>query len=103
MDLLQNVFFYYINDIFWCNVSNVNPLKCASMNNQEWKIKTTIIDINNNETLFYLYSIKINKWSGNFNNINDPYATLCVPNVDKKINISVVNIMSRTNETKHIE
>ena len=30
------------------------------MNNQEWKIKTTIIDINNNETLFYLYNIKIN-------------------------------------------
>ena len=32
---ITKCFFYYINDIFWCNVSNVNPLKCASMNNQE--------------------------------------------------------------------
>ena len=89
--------------MFSCNMLNVNPLKCVSMNNQECKIKTKIIDINNNETLFYPYSIKINKCSGSCNNINDAYAKLCVPDVVKNINAKAFNLMSRTNEARHIE
>ena len=42
---------------FGCNVLSVNPLECVSMNNEECEIRTKIIDINNNEPLFYLYSI----------------------------------------------
>ena len=37
------------------------------------------------------------------NNINDPYAKMCVPDVVKNLNAKVFNIMSRTNETRHIE
>ena len=33
------------------------------------------------------------------NNINDPYSKLCVPDVTKNINITVFNLVSRTNET----
>ena len=33
--------------------------------------------------MFYPFSVKINKCSGNCNNISDPYARLCVPNVIK--------------------
>ena len=50
--------------IFGCSVLNVNSLECVSMNNQGCKIRTKIIDINNNEPTFYPYSIKINKCSG---------------------------------------
>ena len=49
-----------------------------------------------------LYFIKVNKCSGISNNINDPYAKFCVPDVVKNINIKVFNLMSRTNETRHI-
>ena len=73
------------------------------MNNQECNIRTKIIDINNNKPLFYPYSIEVNKCSGSCNNINDPCAKLCVPDVVKNINVKVFNLMSRTNETKHIE
>ena len=73
------------------------------MNSQECKIRTKIIDISNNEPTFYPYNIKANKCSGNRNNINDPYAKLCVPDVVKNINVKVFNIMSRTSETRHIE
>ena len=31
--------------------------------------------------MFYPYSIKANKCSGTCNNINDPYAKLCVPDI----------------------
>ena len=38
-----------------------------------------------------------------FNNINDPYAKFCVPDVAKNINVKVFNLMSWSNQTKHIE
>ena len=88
---------------FSFNPLNVNSLECVSMNNQECKIRTKIIDINNNELIFYLFSIKINKCSGSCNKINDPYAKLSVPSSIRDINIKVLNLMSRSNQTRHIE
>ena len=73
------------------------------MNNQERKTRTRIININNNEPVFYPFSIKVNKCSGSCNNINDLYAKLWVSNVVKNINLKVFNLMSFTNQTKHIE
>ena len=78
-----------------CDVLSVNSLKCVSMNNQECKIRTKILDINNNEPSLYPYS------SDSCNNINDPYWKLCVPDVVKNINVKVFNLMLRANETKH--
>ena len=89
--------------MFSCNVLNVNSLQCASMNNQKCKIRTKIIDINNNEPTFYPFSISVNKCSGSCNNINIPYARLCFPDIIKNINVRVFNLMSRTNETRHIK
>ena len=71
-----------------------NALKCVSMNNQECKIRSEIIDINSNEPLFYPYSIEVNKCSGNCNNINDPYAKLSVPDVVKNMIVKVFNLIS---------
>ena len=82
--------------------SNINSLECVSMNNQECKTRTKIIDVNNNEPVFYPYSIKVNKCSGSCNNINNSYPKLCVPDVIKNINTKVFNLMSRINETRHI-
>ena len=36
-------------------------------------------------------------------NINDPYAKMCVPDVVKNLNVKVFNLMSGTNETRHIK
>ena len=41
--------------------------------------------------------------SSSYNNIKDPYAKTCVPDVIKNLNIKVFNLMSRVNETKHIK
>ena len=32
-----------------------------------------------------------------------PYAKLCVPDVVKDLNVKLFNLMSRTNETRHID
>ena len=52
---------------------------------------------------FILLVLKKNKYSGSCNNINDLYAKSCVPDVVKSINIRVFNLMSRTNETRHVK
>ena len=88
---------------FGSNKSGVISLKGVSMNNQECKLIPEIININSNEPLLYPYSIKINKCSGSCININDPYLKMCLPDVVKNINVKVFNLMSRTNETRHIE
>ena len=88
--------------LFDCNVLSVNPLKCVSMNNQECRLRPEIINVNSNEPSFYPYSIKVNKCSASCNNINHPYAKLCVPDVVKDINVKVFNLMLRTNETRQI-
>ena len=62
-----------------------------------------IINVNSDEPVFFPFSIKTSKCSGSCNNINDPYAKICVPYVVKNLNIKMFNLMSRTSETRHIE
>ena len=80
-----------------------NALDCISMKNKKCKRRPTIINIISNNPIFNPFSIKINKGSGNFNNINNPYAKNCVPDVIKDLNVKVFNLMSKTNETKLIK
>ena len=61
-----------------------------------------IIDLNKNEPAFYPYSIKVNKCSGHCNNINDPMAKLCVPDIARDMNIKVFNLLARINETRKV-
>ena len=72
--------------MYFGNLSCVNSLEWASMKNQECKLRPEIININSNNPIFYPFSIKVNKCNGNCNNINDPYARICVPDTVKKIN-----------------
>ena len=74
--------------LFGFNLSSVNPLECVSMNNQECKVRPEIVNINSNEPTFYPFNIKTGKCSGSCNNINDPYAKLCV-------SVTVKNIISK--------
>ena len=73
------------------------------MTKQECKTRPKVININSDDPLFYPYNILINKFSGSCNNINDPHAKLCVPDVVKGINIKVFNPMSRNNEIRYMK
>ena len=53
--------------------------------------------------MFFHFSIKTSEYSGSCNNINDPCAELRVADVVKNLNIKVFNLMSKTNEARHIE
>ena len=82
--------------------SSCNVLKFVSISNQECKVRPAIMNINSNEPLFQPYSILVSKRCGSYNNINDSYTRLCVPDVVKNINIEVSNFMSRINRTRHV-
>ena len=65
----------------------VNSLRCISMNNQECKLRPQIISVNREEPIFFPFSIETSKYNSSYNNINDPYTKLCVPNVFKNLNV----------------
>ena len=88
---------------FFSSLSSVNPLECVSIKNQECKVRPEIVNISINDPIFFPFSIEINKCSGNFNNISDPYAKICVPDVVKNLNVKVFNLMSLTNETYRMD
>ena len=100
--------YFFIGSLFLSNLVsttslNAIPLSCISMSNQPCKARPEIINVDNNNLIFYLFSIKTSKCGGNCNNINDPYAKICIPDVIKDLNIKVFNLMSRTNKTKNIK
>ena len=66
--------------------TNANSLSCISMNNQECKTRPQVINVNGDEPVFFPFSIETSKCSGSCNNINYPYAKICVPDVVKKFN-----------------
>ena len=73
------------------------------MNNEECKVRSQIVNLNKDEPVSFPFSIKTSKCSGSCNNINNPYAKLCVPGLVKNLNAKVFNLMPRTNETRLIE
>ena len=89
--------------MFFGSLSDVNPLECVSMKNQECKVRQEIVNVNSKEPIFYPFSIRISRCSDSCNNINNPYAKLCVPDVVKNLNVKVFNTISWTNETRHKE
>ena len=88
--------FYRINNSIKFHKRELNT-------NQACKARPETINFNSNNPVFYPFSIKTNKYSGNCNNIDNPHAKICVPDVVKDLNIKVFNLMSRTNETRHIK
>ena len=93
----------FLSCLLSTNPLNAIPLNCITLKNQECKVTPKIVDIDSNNPIFYPYSVKINKCSGNCNNINDSYAKICVPDTVKDLNVKVFNIISKTNETRFIK
>ena len=94
---------FLIGSLFLSSLVTTTSLSCISINNQACKARSEIINVNSNNPVFYPFSIKRSKCSGNCNNINDPYAKICVLDVVKKLNVKVFSLMSRTNERKNIK
>ena len=54
------------------------------MSNQECKTIPQVLNVNGDESVFFPFRIETSKCSGSCDNINYPYAKVCVPDVIKK-------------------
>ena len=84
------------------SILKVKTLEFVSVIKEKCMSRPKIINLNKDEPVFYPLSIKVNKCSGDCNNINDPMAKLCVPNIVNDMNIKVFNLLARVNETRKI-
>ena len=100
---VKKVFFFLGLTILSDFINARSSINCISMKNQECKTRPQVVNINSNNPIFYPFSIKISKCSGNYNNINDPYAKHCVADIIENLNVKVFDLISRTRETRFIE
>ena len=74
------------------NASSVNAISLSwiSIKNQESKTGRQVVNVNGDEPVFFPFSIETSKFSGSCNNINYPYAKICVPDVIKNLNVKSI-------------
>ena len=94
---------FFVGLTILSSLTNASSLSCISMNDQACKTRPEIVNINSNNPILNRFNIKTSKCSDNCNNTNDPYSKIRVPDVAKTLNVKVFNLISRTNETRHIE
>ena len=56
------------------------PIKCVSLNSKPCQTRPAIVNINSDETAENPVTVSVNKCGGSCNNIDDPYACVCVLN-----------------------
>ena len=84
------------------SILKVKALEFVSVISEKYMSKPKIFNLNADEPVFYPLSIKVNKCGGDCNNINDPFAKLCVPDIVRDMNIKVFNLLARINETRKV-
>ena len=78
-------------------VSTANSLKCISLTNQDCKVREVVVK---SEHMTFPYDIKVSRNSGNCNNITNPYAKACVPDIIKNVTVKMFDLMTLTNKIK---
>ena len=76
---------FFIGLTILSSFTNASSLSCISMNNQAYKVSPEIMNVGSNNSVFYLFIIKTSKCSGKCNNIDDPYAKICVSDIENKM------------------
>ena len=86
-------------------VSASNHTKCDLLSNQKCKIQPTLFNLHPNEYRkeFYCYpfAVKLDRCAGRCNIINDLSNKACLPNKTEDLNLSVLNMITEINESKH--
>ena len=86
-------------------VSASNHTKCGLLSNQKCKIPPTLFNLHPNEYrkefYYYTFAVKLDRCAGSCNIINDLSNKACLPNKTEDLNLSVLNMITEINESKH--
>ena len=88
--------FSFVKKKFVLGLKVLSSSITGALNNQECKVRPENVDVSSYNPIFYPFNVKINRYSGNCNSFNDPYAKICVLNIVKNVNVKVFNLMSTT-------
>ena len=91
-------------------VNRSNHTKCVLLSNQKCITQPTLINLHPNEYVhefhYYPYAIKLDRYVGSCNTLNDVLNKVCVPNKTKNLNLTVFYMIAGISEskilTKHI-
>ena len=72
---------------------------CFLLKDQECSVKKIMI---NDDYMTFPYNIKVDRCTGNCNNITNPYSRVCLPDITKNVTVRVFNLISQQNEMKEI-
>ena len=85
-------------------VSASNHTKCVLVSNEKCEIQPTFVNLHPNEYSqtfhYYPFTIKLDKYVGSCNTLNDLPKKVCVPNKTEDLNLIVFNIITGINESK---
>ena len=85
-------------------VSASNHTKCVLLSNEKCEIQPTFVNLHPNEYSqkfhYYPFTIKLDKYVGSCNTLNDLPIKVCVPNKTEDLNLVVFNIITGINESK---
>ena len=74
------------------------------MSNQKYEIQPTLINLHliesSHELHYYQFTVKLDRYVGSFNTLNDLSNKACVPNKTEDLNLSMFNMITRKNESK---
>ena len=78
--------------------------ECVFLSNRKCEAYPTLINLHPNEYSqefhYYLFAVKLDRWVGSCNALNDLSNKVCVPNKTENLNLRVFNIITRINESK---
>ena len=99
--LIKKIFIGLLTDI----VKASSHTKCVSLSNQKCMIQPTLVNLHPNEQKqelhYFLFAVKLDRYVGSCNTLNDLSNKVCVPNKTEDLNVSVFNMI--TNIKKYEE
>ena len=99
--LIKKIFFGLLTDI----VIASNHTKSVSLSSQKCMTQPTLINLHPNENSqefhFYPFAVKLDRCVRSCNTLNDLSNKVCIPSKTEDLNLSVFNMITRMNESKH--
>ena len=79
--------------------SALTSKNCLLLKNQECAVRKVIID---NDYMTFPYKIKVDKYVGSCNDVENPYFKVCLPDVVKNVSVKSFDLISRKNVLRNI-
>ena len=102
LELIEKIFIGLLTGI----VSVSDHTKCESLSNQKCMIQPTLLNLHPNEYSqefhYYPFEVKLHRYVGICNTLNDLSNKVCLPNKTEDLNLSVFNMITGINESKTV-